>query len=177
LSRKRGVTIKKVNKKSTKNLLITALFAATITALTLFPKIPAPPGYIHLGDSMIFLAACILPFPCALAAAAVGGALADYISGYPLYIIPTIIVKSLITLPYSSKSERILTIRNALMVFPAGLITLAGYFAATLILFDINGAWTALLGDISQVAGSSVLFLIIAAALDKIKFKQKFVKR
>ena len=49
---------------------ITAMFAALITVTTAYIKIPAPLGYAHAGDSMIYLAASVLPGPLGFAAAA-----------------------------------------------------------------------------------------------------------
>ena len=76
-------------KYSGKALAVTAMFAALITAATAFIKIPAPLGYAHAGDSVIYLAACILPAPFGFIAASVGGALADLLSGYAVWAIPT----------------------------------------------------------------------------------------
>ncbi len=74
-------------KYSGKALAVTAMFAALITAATAFIKIPAPLGYAHAGDSVIYLAACILPAPFGFIAASVGGALADLLSGYAVWAI------------------------------------------------------------------------------------------
>ena len=158
--------------KTIKLITLSALFASMIVSLTTFGKIPVGNGYIHTGDSMIYLAACVLPFPYAVFAAAIGGALSDALGGYAIYIIPTLIIKALITLPYTSKSGNILTKRNALMVIPAGLITVAGYFITGLILYGWSGAVVSIIGDIVQAAGSGVIFIAFAAALDKIGFKQ-----
>ena len=79
---------------------ITAMFAALITVTTAFIKIPAPLGYVHAGDSMIYLAASILPEPLGFAAAAIGGGLADLLAGYPQWAIPTAIIKALNVLPF-----------------------------------------------------------------------------
>ena len=60
-------------RKEKLHLLVTsALFAASITVVTAYMlHIPLPTGgYIHLGDALIYLAACLLPVPCAAAAAA-----------------------------------------------------------------------------------------------------------
>ena len=63
-------------KKANKQLIyvvMAALFAAIITVVTAYVlRIPTGNGYIHLGDSFIFLAASLLPLPYAIAAAAVG---------------------------------------------------------------------------------------------------------
>ena len=69
------------------SLAITAMFAALITVTTAFIKIPAPLGYVHAGDSMIYLAASVLPEPLGFLAAAVGGGLADLLAGYPQVIL------------------------------------------------------------------------------------------
>lgn len=70
-------------KKANKQLIyvvMAALFAAIITVVTAYVlRIPTGNGYIHLGDSFIFLAASLLPLPYAIAAAAVGAGLADRI--------------------------------------------------------------------------------------------------
>ena len=161
--------------KSIKIMLITALFMAMTAVLTLFLKIPVPNGYIHVGDSVIYLAACILPFPYALIAAGVGGALADMLGGYIIWIIPTLIIKMLNTLPFTSKCERILTVRNALTAVVSGLITIVGYCIASGIIYGRAAAIASIIGSAVQAAGSAVLFLVFAAALDKIKFKQKFI--
>ena len=73
-------------KKANKQLIyvvMAALFAAIITVVTAYVlHIPTGNGYIHLGDSFIFLAASLLPLPYAIAAAAVGAGLADALTAY-----------------------------------------------------------------------------------------------
>ena len=164
-------------KYSLKLLSLSALLAAMTIVLTTFIKIPIGNGYVHLGDSVIYLASCTLPFPYALFVAATGGALSDALSGYVIYIIPSLVIKALITLPFSAKSAVILTKRNAFMLIPAGLIGITGYFAAGLFFFGKSGAIIGVYGDVMQAIGSSVLFLVFAAALDKIRFKENIIKK
>lgn len=77
-------------------VVMAALFAAIITVVTAYVlRIPTGNGYIHLGDSFIFLAASLLPLPYAIAAAAVGAGLADALTA-PIWVIATVIIKSLI---------------------------------------------------------------------------------
>ena len=68
------------------NLVLASLFAALIFVLTKFLSVPTAIGYIHPGDAAIYLAAAILPTPYAMAAAGLGGALADLVGGYFHYI-------------------------------------------------------------------------------------------
>ena len=92
-------------------LTITGLFAAMIAIMTAYIchiPVGANNGYIHFGDSLIYLAAALLPTPYALAAAAIGGGLADLMTS-PLWAPATIIIKMLITIPFSSQSAKIVT--------------------------------------------------------------------
>ena len=89
-------TVSKTDSKyNVKLIAITAMCAALVTVTTAFIKIPSPLGYSHAGDSMIYLAASILPGPFGIIASSIGGALADLISGYPHWAIPTAIIKAL----------------------------------------------------------------------------------
>ena len=51
-------------------------FAALIFVVTVFLKIPAASGYVHIGDSLIYLASLIIG-PWAMLAGAIGEGLAD----------------------------------------------------------------------------------------------------
>lgn len=84
----------------TRKYILTGLMTALVLCLTFFIRIPVPytSGYIHLGDSMIYLSVMILgPFHGAFAAG-VGSMLADLLGGYPQYAVPTLIIKSLMAL-------------------------------------------------------------------------------
>ena len=61
--------------KKLRLLCLAALFAGAIAVTTAYLlHIPIPTGgYIHLGDALIYLAACLLPAPYAVGAAMVGG--------------------------------------------------------------------------------------------------------
>lgn len=91
------------NKKSLMKITYTAIFTALILLATSVLKFSTGlgEGYIHLGDSLIYLSACVLPFPYCLVAGALGGALADIISGYAIWSIPTMIIKALNVLPFA----------------------------------------------------------------------------
>ena len=64
------------NKKSLLKITYTAIFTALILLATSTLKFSTGlgEGYIHLGDSFIYLSACVLPFPYCLIAGALGGA-------------------------------------------------------------------------------------------------------
>lgn len=163
------------NKKLLK-LVIAAMFAALITGLTFFPKIPIPGGgYVHLGDAMIYLASSFLPLPYAMAAAAIGGGLADILSGYAAYAPFTIVVKALLTIAFTSKNEKILTKRNWLAPLAGLIITPGIYFGADAILYGIAGAVPGIVWNLAQAASSLIVYYIAGAAFDKIGLKKKLI--
>lgn len=161
-----------------KYLTITGLMAAMITIMTAYIcHIPTGVngGYIHFGDSIIYLAAALLPTPYALAAAAIGGGLADLLTA-PMWAPATIVIKMLITIPFTSKSAKIITPRNVAASVVAYFISGFSYFLAEYLLF---GTWTALIasmsGSLIQSGGSAVFFIIFGLALDRTHVKTKFI--
>ena len=154
-------------------LTTTALFAAAITVMTAYMlHIPLPTGgYIHLGDALIYLAACLLPVPYAAAAAAVGAGLADLLTA-PMWVLPTLVIKAVLVLFFTSKSECILCPRNWAAVVAAGLFSPAAYALANCVMAGTMTAFLPqFLGTLAQGIGSGALFLVIAPALDGMKLK------
>ena len=105
-------------------LILAALFAAAIAVMTAYLlHIPIPTGgYIHLGDTLIYLAACLLPTPYAVMAAAIGGGLADLLTA-PLWVVPTVLIKAMVALLFTGKGEKILMPRNIGAVFGAAVLS------------------------------------------------------
>ena len=152
----------------------TALFAAAITVMTAYMlHIPIPTGgYIHLGDALIYLAACLLPLPYAAAAAAIGAGLADLLTA-PMWVLPTLVIKAVLVLFFTSKSECILCPRNWAAVVAAGLFSPAAYALANCVMAGTMTAFLPqFLGTLVQGIGSGALFLVIAPALDGVKLKE-----
>lgn len=168
--------IMKTTTKSTTLLTVTGLFAAMITLMTAYIcHIPygANGGYIHFGDALIYIAAAILPRPYALAAAALGGGLADLLTA-PMWAPATIIIKMLITLPFTSENGKILEKRNLAAPFIAMIFTVGGYYIAEGIMFgSFYTAIASAAGNVIQGAGSAIIFFVLGAALDKAHLKVK----
>lgn len=177
-----------MNKNKTKiiNIAAAAVFAALIAVMTSQIKIPTGinEGYLHFGDSIIYLAACALPLPYAVIAAAVGGALADILAGAAVWAIPTAIIKSLNVLPfallYSFKKvknpQRMLTPPTAVAAVASGFITVFGYLLAEGLMYTFPSAWTSVPISCIQAAGSAAIYYAAAAALDAMKFKSRLFK-
>lgn len=157
------------------SLTLAGLFAAMITLTTAYIfHIPfgANGGYIHFGDALIYLAAVLLPRPYGMGAAAIGGGLADLMTA-PLWAPATILIKSLITLPFTADSPRILNKRNVLAPFLALILSAIGYYLAEWILFGESAALVSITGSLLQSGGSTFLFLALGSALDRIHIKNK----
>lgn len=76
-------------------LTLAGAFAALTTVATLLIQIPSPTkGYINTGDVLVNLSAWILGPLFGGAAAGIGSALADLISGYTVYAPATLIIKA-----------------------------------------------------------------------------------
>ena len=163
-------------KHNTSKLTMTGLFAAMIMVMTAYIcHIPycANGGYIHFGDALIYMAAVFLPRPYALSAAAIGGGMADLLTA-PMWAPATIIIKMLITLPFTSKEGRILTRRNIAAPFAAAVISATGYYLAEGILFgSFIAPLASIAGSAVQSGGSALIFLLLAAAMDKAHLKSK----
>ena len=175
------------NKQSERTLriVIAAMFAAMIAVMTAFVQIKTPTGgYVHLGDSMIYLTASFLPLPYAVAASAIGGGIADLLV-YPETLIYTVIIKAMNSLFFSSKDDKLLTKRNALMTIPSGLVTVIGYSISKLIRQLLAGdsfhsavvvALWKMPENAIQAVASALIFFLIAAAFDKADIKKRMLK-
>ncbi len=171
--------------KQLRRLIMTALFAAMVlltTAYVLHIPVGTGGGYIHLGDTIIYLSATLLPTPYAMLAASLGGLLADVVSGAALWAIPTAIIKALMVLPFTAKKEHMLCRRNAIAPVISGVIGIAGYFIAEIVIVllsgstlaaGVAGSLVAVLPNVFQEAGGAVAFYLLALALDRVSFKSR----
>ena len=153
------------NNKKLRYMTISAVFAAAITVVTayfLHIPIPGSSGYMHLGDTLIYLVACLLPTPYAVFAASVGAGLADFLTA-PMWVIPTVIIKAIVAMQFTCKSEKILTKRNTIAVFATAIVSPVLYSLAFCIM---SGTWAAFvpqfMGTITQAAIRPALLLIFA---------------
>lgn len=165
--------------KKLKNLTFTALLAAMITIFTAYIchiPVGSNGGYIHFGDSLIYIAACLLPWPYAMAAVAIGGGLADILTA-PIWAPATIIIKALISIPFTNKSSKIVTARNVISTIIAFVISATGYAIAEAVITQTNILVVlpvSVPGSVIQSGGSAIIFIILGLVLDKMGFKKRF---
>ena len=120
-----------------KKLVTLSILSAMAALLTFTLKIPVPNtgGYIHLGDSVIYLTAFLLGGPSAAIVGAIGGGIADLIVA-PVYCIPTVIIKSLMALAAGFVYNKTAKVpMNYVLSFLCGsIIMVGGFYAAECIM-------------------------------------------
>lgn len=162
------------------------LFAAVIAVFTAFVKIPTGinDGYLHFGDSVIYLAGCLLG-PVGAISSAIGGALADIMAGAAVWAVPTAIIKAFNCLPFivassvyaKKKGEhKTVNLYTVLMTLVSALITIFGYLFAESLMYSFPTALTSVPFSIAQSVGSGIIFILMGKALDAAKIN-KLIKR
>ena len=166
--------------KKLRAMVTAAVFAAAITVVTayfLHIPIPGTSGYIHLGDTLIYLAACLLPAPYAIFAASVGAGLADLLTA-PVWALPTVIIKAVVALQFTCKADKILTRRNSIAVFTTAIVSPVLYSVALVLMTGTAAGFVPqFIGTLVQAVGSAVVFFPVALALDGMKFKSRIADR
>lgn len=159
-----------------RNLTLSGIMATMITLATAYichVPVGINGGYVHFGDSLIYLAAALLPKPYAILAAAVGGGMADLLTA-PMWMVATVIIKILLVPSFTSNNKKIICLRNVIATVIAGVISVVGYTIAEYFLF---GTWSvlflSLLPSIIQSVGSALFFVIFGVALDKANIKNR----
>ena len=164
-------------KKKINNLVVASLISALITLSILIFKVPTAfnNGYIHIGDVFVYMAGALLPWNYAFFAAAIGAGLADILSGGIIWLIPTIIIKGIITLFFTSKNRNIINKRNIIALLLSAIFGVLGYYLyGALITGNFITPLIALGMEIVQPIVSGIIFIIIGLSLDKINFKNRF---
>ena len=163
--------------KSTRIYVTTALFAALIflvTAYILHIPTPATGGYIHLGDSFLYLAASILPAPFAIAAGGIGEALSDALTGSVVYALPTLLIKSAMVVCFSSMGKKIVTKRNIVAAVIAGAICIVGYYLTEAVIYrNFLSPLVEIPANFIQMGASAVIYILLGNALDRLDMKNR----
>lgn len=153
-----------MKKFTTKDIVYCALFAALACVATAFTKIPIPgiaDGYVHVGDTVIFVAALILPGVQAAAVGAIGSAMADVIVGAAIYAAPTFIIKGLAAFIVWLVANR--AGKKAVALLAGSAIIVLGYFLYEVLFLSIAPAPAGIsaLYNVLQVGVSFILSLVI----------------
>lgn len=116
-------------REKTNKLIMAGLMTAITTVATMMIAIPVPftNGYIHLGDSMVFLSVLILGWRYGAVAAGTGSALADLFLGYVHWVPWTFAIKGLMALLMGLAIEKCMGNRRNTTI---AVVVTAGFWLA-----------------------------------------------
>ena len=174
-------------KSHVQKIVMTAMMMCLVIIATVFIRVPIPgtQGYVHLGDSMVFLSVLILGWKYGIAASAFGGMLADVLGGAAAWAPWTFCIKGIMALILGlvamklTGSERItksgFIFGEVLGMILAGIFMTVGYYFAEGFMY---GNWvTPVIGipwNIGQFAVGMVIASVLAGALCKTPAKSFF---
>ncbi len=165
-----------MKKDKIKLMCLTGVFTAVVFIFTAYLHIPSHMGYFHAGDGFIFLAACMLPLPYAVFAASCGALLADCFTGFAVWAVASVVIKAAIVMLFCRKTDKIVTLKNILMLVPAAIISIGGYYLyEALLVGNFLTPLSCVHTNVIQAVISSTLYIIVGIILDKMKFKEKYL--
>lgn len=152
-----------------RQMTLTALAAALIFVTTIIIQIPnGIGGYIHMGDALLITFAMLLPSRSAFFAAAIGSSMADLMSGYTIYIIPTFIIKGCMSLCFHHHTHTS-KVSNMLSMLASCIILVGGYFITECILYQsVATAAISILPNIIQVGFGCVVAYMLYPIMERL---------
>ena len=146
--------------------LMIVMTALTVVG-TLLIRVPNPMGgYFNMGDVMIFVSALTFGPIIGGFAGGLGSAIADII-GFPLFAIPTLIIKGLEGLIAGFLTNKKQIYRDVLAVITAGFEMVVGYFIVEYLILQwgLGPALSEIPANIAQIAVGGIIGIPIAYLL------------
>jgi uncharacterized membrane protein len=141
---------------------------ALVAGGTLMIRIPNPMGgYFNVGDVLIFVSALTFGPLVGGFAGGVGSAIADII-GFPLFAVPTLIIKGLEGFIAGLIADKRRVFRDVLAVCVAGSEMIIGYFLVELyppLAWGLGGALAEVPGNVAQIVIGGVVGIPVALVL------------
>ncbi|MDD2400899.1 MAG: ECF transporter S component [Clostridia bacterium] len=173
-----------MSKFKTKQLAVTSLMTALVIVGTMVIQIPTPTkGYIHIGDSMVYLCGFLLGPLAGFLAASTGSAMADLFSGYGFYAPATFFIKGFEALMVSycyrffqtkAKSSTITKVIGSIFgIIIGGIIMVLGYLTFETYLYGYPTALVGVAANITQAVGGGILAFPLNLALEKADLLKK----
>jgi uncharacterized membrane protein len=154
------------NQKAVIQLSLMAVMSALVTVGTLIVQIPnGMGGYFNFGDVMIFITALTFNPLIGGVAGGLGSAIADIIGGYPIFALPTLVIKGFEGLIASLIANKKSVFRDVLAVITAGSAMVTGYFLVELYLYGVGGALVEIPANIAQIAIGGLIGIPVALVL------------
>jgi uncharacterized membrane protein len=179
----RGITMDFNNTSATKasqrirDMVQIALLTAITYLAANFIQIPyGTGGVVHLGDSIIFIAAMLFGTRQAVISGAIGMAMFDGFSPYAAYAPYTFVIKAVMALiigliANSGGAKGNSAVKNVIGVVLAGAWGVAGYFGAEIIMYqNVLAAAGNVLGNVIQVTAGGAIALVALPALKRTRY-------
>ncbi|MEE0265083.1 MAG: TIGR04002 family protein [Acutalibacteraceae bacterium] len=165
-----------MKKNKVRLMCMAGVFTALVFVVTAYLHIPTNNGYIHVGDGIIYLAACLLPWPYAMVVGAGGAMLADCLTGFAIWAPASVVIKALTALLFSSKKDSIINLRNSTALLPAALLCAGGYYLYEALLYgNLIAPLAGIPASLTQSIASSIIFVVAGLSLDKMKIKSALI--
>ena len=125
-----------MKENTAKYVTIHALSIALVCISTMAIQIPIPLGYMHLGNTCILLTAAMFGPVTGLLAGGIGSAMADLLTGYTQWVLPTLLIKSVMGLvigylaPRGEKTLHMTSPRTLLAAVAGVAVMVFGYTIA-----------------------------------------------
>jgi uncharacterized membrane protein len=143
------------------------VMTALVAVGTLIIRIPNPMGgYFNVGDVMIFVSALTFGPLMGGVAGGLGSAIADMI-GFPLFALPTLVIKGLEGLLAGLIGDRRSVFRDVFAVIVAGCEMILGYFLVEWLVLQwgLGGALAEVPANIIQIVVGGVVGVPVALVL------------
>ena len=165
-----------MKKMSVQKLCINALMIALVCVTTAVIQIPIPLGYMHLGNVMILVAGVFFGPVTGLLAGGIGSALADLLTGFAVWVIPTLVIKSIMGYAIgriawgNAKTLQHNMLRIAIGNIIGIIIMVAGYTIFGSILYgSIAAGLEQVPGLVTEGILAIVVFYVVYAAMSAAK--------
>ena len=157
-----------MKENTAKFVTINALSIALVCVSTMAIQIPIPLGYMHLGNTCILLTAALFGPTTGLLAGGIGSALADLLTGYTQWVLPTLLIKSIMGFAIGylawgkEKKLHMASVRTLLASVAGVAVMIAGYTIAGAVM---NGSiYTGLLQvpglTLEGIIGMAIFYVI-----------------
>lgn len=168
-------------KNQARFVTVNALAIALVCVSTMMVQIPIPLGYMHFGNVCILLAGVFFGPATGLLAGGIGSALADLLSGYAVWALPTLAIKSLMGFTtgylawggFGRIRVRMCSARTAAATVAGVLIMSVGYVVAgTFLYHSIPAGLAQLPGLALEGVLGAVLFYALGLTFEKARISR-----
>ena len=160
----------------TRSICFAAVLAALVFVMTYVPRIPISLGYAHLGDAVIFLSYAYFNRRDAAWAASIGSCLSDFLGGFPIWIIPTFLIKYVMVVIVFAVAQKdgektpVVSLRTVLAFLLSAAWMVVSYTVSGGILYGSFGAAAAMVpGLIMEGLFNGIIAILAGMALSRVR--------